>query len=532
MDESNLIKPENQKIKETTVKEMANRINPKSPYYKHQVDSKIHFACFLGAGASIESKIPSANDMINEFVDIICETECPERKEIKEKEDWVRSKKYFENAQDKYSLLFERCFPKAVARRDYIESKVEGKTPSLGYIALAHLLDKKIIDTIVTTNFDDLVYQACTSFTNKRPIVFSLGGFASEVSANISRPKILKIHGDFMFSRLNNTKEEIEKQDPNMSTQVKQILESYDGLIVIGYAGNDESIIDLLKNIPKEKYLYWCVYKDEKVNSSVEKLLLEKEGWIVRTDGFDKLMDEIRKISGIEDSHIFQLFEERKTSLIKEVEKFSPVEYEKFAKEFDLALKANEKGIDFLIKRNFSEAEECCREAIKISPNFAVAHNNLAILLSKDKNSFIEAEKEFKVAIKLMPKEPMFKINYAYFLVRIGSNLSAILLCEEAKSIDGTFSSIISQLAIDKYINKPRVAVAPSDNTIPNWLSKSSPYDLACYFAIRENKVMALKYLKNAINNEPILKSWADYDLDFDWIRDDSEFKNIIGIIK
>lgn len=207
---------------------MVNRLNPNSIYnrnnreYKNNIRAR--FAVFLGAGASVESDISSANKMIEEFIKMICAAECPEIDTDSEKDKWLKSNCCYKTDKDKYGSLFESCYPTEFDRREYIESQVDGKVPSLGYIALAHLIKSKIIDTILTTNFDDLVYIACTSYTDIRPVVYSLGGFASEISGTTNRPRVLKLHGDFLFSDIKNTRKELKEQDPNMSQQVRQIL--------------------------------------------------------------------------------------------------------------------------------------------------------------------------------------------------------------------------------------------------------------------------------------------------------------------
>jgi tetratricopeptide (TPR) repeat protein len=404
-------KSSKQALPSATIKEMANRLNPNSPYYEHEQNKRPHFAVFLGAGASIESGVNSANQMTADFIKRICAVECPENKKDGEKDKWLKDNKYYETGKDKYGSLFERCFPTEVDRREYIESQVDGKVPSLGYIALAHLIKTKIVDTIITTNFDDLIYIACTSYTDIRPVVYSLGGFASEISGTTNRPRVLKLHGDFLFSSLKNTENELQKQDVNMSQQVHQILEAYRGIIVIGYSGNDDSIIELLSTIPDGKYFYWCVYKDEQVSESVEKLIREKKGWIVRTDGFDKLFDEIRKVVGIKDEDVFNLFDERRKKIEKELKKFNPEEFDKF----DEANKFYNEGVSFYISGKFKKAEAAYRKAIEISPNYFPAYHSLAILLERYKSHWDEVESLYQRALELRPDSVFARLNLDLF---------------------------------------------------------------------------------------------------------------------
>ncbi|PIV27968.1 MAG: hypothetical protein COS36_03850, partial [Candidatus Altarchaeum sp. CG03_land_8_20_14_0_80_32_618] len=54
--------------------------------------------------------------------------------------------------------------------------------------------------------------------------------------------------------------------------------------------------------------------------------------------------------------------------------------------------------------KRYEEAEKEYREAIKINPKDADAHNNLGILL-KNLKRYEEAEKEFREAIKINPND-------------------------------------------------------------------------------------------------------------------------------
>jgi hypothetical protein len=133
--------PSIEPLKSATIKEMANRLNPHSPYYEHEQNKRSHFAVFLGAGSSVESDIPDALHMIEDFTKTICSVECPEIDDIKKKDRWLNDNDYYRCDKDKYGSLFEKCYPTEVDRREYIESQVDGKVSSLGYIALAHLIN-------------------------------------------------------------------------------------------------------------------------------------------------------------------------------------------------------------------------------------------------------------------------------------------------------------------------------------------------------------------------------------------------------
>lgn len=422
---------------ETSIEELAHRLNPYSPYYKTIKDKSPRFAILLGAGASIESGIIGAKTMIEHFVDSLCRIKCSHITNDLDRDKWLRANDYYdEDEKTKYGRLFEKCYPTEVERREYIESIIDKKDPDLGYIALAHLIKREIIDTIITTNFDDLVYQACARFTDIRPTVFSLGGFASDISSIIKHPRILKIHGDYMFSSiLKNTNDEVANQDPNMSKEVCQILNDYRGLIVIGYEGNDNSIIELLETIPDKKYLFWCVYKDAPINPKIENLLSKPHRFIVRTNGFRDLMMEICKIANIEyseivssSSHIMKDICEKFTNSGLKKDDIISSEEQQQKKSLDRQLSKVEKSfsvIEYFIlgnkayfNKNYNEAERFYLEAINTKPNEADAHYNYAKVLSENPLNFKKAEEEFKKTIILNEKDVSAHNRYANLLAK------------------------------------------------------------------------------------------------------------------
>ena len=238
--------------------------------------------------------------MIRNFLDRQCEKHHVFFETQKEKEAWARKEKLFTSQKKKYSQLFELCYPKPDERWDYIESMVAKAFPSFGYLCLAHILELGIFDTVITTNFDDLIFTACVDNLFKRPIVHSVNDFKSERFKLKERPRIYKIHGDYLVTDLKTTIADMADEDPNMTQRLSAVFEDCDGMVVIGYSGNDDSVMKLLDTFSKKKYLFWCTYGEEEIGKNVEDYLRKKDGRLVSTDGFEKVMNHIRNGLGIE----------------------------------------------------------------------------------------------------------------------------------------------------------------------------------------------------------------------------------------
>jgi NAD-dependent SIR2 family protein deacetylase len=169
-------------------------------------------AFFLGAGASFESGIMLAGQMMKIFKEEIFDTHCQELTNDKEKTDWLKKQDWYKSGREEYGCLFEKAFETKTERQRFIEDMIADKAPSFGYVILADLLLRNYVNTVLTTNFDDLIYISSTTFTGNRPIVYAYGILASEMKMLSNHSKVLKLHGDYLYSNIVNTGDEMSKQ--------------------------------------------------------------------------------------------------------------------------------------------------------------------------------------------------------------------------------------------------------------------------------------------------------------------------------
>lgn len=234
------------------------------------------YTLFLGAGASVSSGIPSTEGFIKiwkrslykELVDnrVEINEDKYNRWEINGYNDW-----YEENIRGKgdteYSILFNHFYHESKERQIFIEMELDGKKPTFGYLYLSGLIAANRFNKILTTNFDDLLHDALFRFYNIRPIVCAFDSAVSGVRIASLRPKIIKLHGDFLFDNLRNMKHELKSLDTNMEEKMYEMCKD-SGIIVIGYGGNDESIMAPIRDmLRKTEYLnlglHWCVMSEE-----------------------------------------------------------------------------------------------------------------------------------------------------------------------------------------------------------------------------------------------------------------------------
>jgi tetratricopeptide (TPR) repeat protein len=269
-------------------------------------DENPNYTLLLGAGCSITSGIRSGGQLINLwreeiYTDLINKDEKSTDKLPYSSEGAVNylSKKEggWYNKDNEYSSLFEKKYDLPRQRRMFVEREVSDKTPSIGYAYLIKLIEANYFNTLFTTNFDDLINEAFYQFTDLRPISCAHDSSINSITVSSKRPKIIKLHGDYLFDDIKSTLRETESLEDNIRKKFIEFSKDF-GLIVVGYSGNDRSIMDVLNYLLKhEDYfkngIYWCVRKGDIISEELRKLLWKERVYFIEIEGFDELFAEV-----------------------------------------------------------------------------------------------------------------------------------------------------------------------------------------------------------------------------------------------
>lgn len=247
--------------------------------------------CFvLGAGASKTSGIKSGQDLVN-----IWDKELFERN----KEDFLKWKTKLqieeENKYSYYSQYYEKRFSRCPADGyNYLEKLMEHARPSSGYVMLSYMLSKTSHNVVITTNFDHLIEDAVNYYIQNIPLVIGHESLAHYITKQLKRPTIVKIHRDLLFDPANRV-DEVETLHDNWKKALDVVFSEYHP-IFIGYAGNDNSLMDYLtENCSRFKngdlnFPYWMLYKNDKLDGKVYTFLNQSDGYCIKHDGFDEVL--------------------------------------------------------------------------------------------------------------------------------------------------------------------------------------------------------------------------------------------------
>jgi len=265
---------------------------------------------FLGAGASTSSGIPSAQMCTWEWKRQIFLTNNPglEEQFAELSLDGVRQRiqRWFdrqgrypeEGAPEEYG--FYMCFPIQEDRRAYFADLVRAAAPHIGYRILCHLAEADLVRSVWSPNFDNLAARAAANF-KLTPIEVGIDT-QNRIGQAPKKGELLcvSMHGDYRYDKLKNTPEELQNQETALRSALIAGLRDT-SLIVSGYSGRDESIMDALIEAysrPGNGILYWCGFTDGAIPPHIAALIQHarakgRRAYYVPTIGFDDLLTRL-----------------------------------------------------------------------------------------------------------------------------------------------------------------------------------------------------------------------------------------------
>lgn len=292
---------------------------------------------FLGAGASASAGVPTAMDLIWEFKRSLFVSQNPGAglMSVDLSQPSVRNRidAHIESipgipvagSENEYAVLFETAYPAEADRRAFLDAKLSGAKPSYGHIALATLMRHGHARVLWTTNFDALVADSCAHVYDTTSALTTVDLNSADqvksVLADERWPIEIKLHGDFRFRRLRNTSDELRHQDARLRRALVDLSSRF-GLIVCGYSGRDDSVMDALNEAVLTKGafpagLFWLLRRNDYRAPAVQQLLNRAvargvEAAAVAVESFDEtLRDLVSLVEGIDSTKLQEFSRQR-----------------------------------------------------------------------------------------------------------------------------------------------------------------------------------------------------------------------------
>ena len=404
--------------------------------------------CFLiGAGASMSSGIPTGADLAKKWIREI-EEDCG-------KDDFAKWKNKVQISEDNVGEFYPQIYEKRFGHipesgYDCIRHYMEGKEPSLGYLILANIMVREKYNVVITTNFDNLLEDAIRTYTKEKPFIAGHEALAGYVPKRSDRPIILKVHRDLFFHPFSD-REHTGTIQKAWEDILDRFLSDY-FLIVLGYGGNDGSLMDYFASLNNRKQIYWCVYNpgEEPSNqdsendlswrkhlwgklSSKAQNILSPNDFLIAINGFDifmydcyaalgyKFLDGIEEIKRPNPMHELLEATYRRLENInaqrKEISEIKRSLSQETSASYHNVLSG---ALSYLFDANqetdIDKKDKIYREGIAKYPQDANLLGDYALFLKNIRHDYDQAKSYYKRALEADPKDATALGNYAVFL--------------------------------------------------------------------------------------------------------------------
>jgi len=194
-----------------------------------------NFSLLLGAGVSTSAGVPLAETDLPGLPSIVTRIKemsflrtNPSKPPIPEQiEKWLAEQNLLQNALTRYSDAFDLVGSTSTEHRNFLKPFFEGKRPTPGHTHLAALMAEEYFACAFTTNFDDLMEEAIRRLRSDdhrlTPQVVVHDQSAKDLDPLDNTLKVVKLHGDFLFSDIDNT----EQQTKDLRRYMREGLELF-----------------------------------------------------------------------------------------------------------------------------------------------------------------------------------------------------------------------------------------------------------------------------------------------------------------
>ena len=181
-------------------------------------ENKGVYCLLLGSGVSRPAEIPTGWEITLDLVSRMAALQG-----VADEPDWASLVQKDFRCRAGYSELLDQLATTPDERRSVLHSYIEPneddiaagrKTPTRAHKAIARLVAAGHVRVIITTNFDRLIENALRETGVEPTVITSDDALKGAVPLIHSRCYVLKIHGDYLDTRIRNTDFELGAYTP------------------------------------------------------------------------------------------------------------------------------------------------------------------------------------------------------------------------------------------------------------------------------------------------------------------------------
>ncbi len=173
-----------------------------------------------------------------------------------------------------YSHFFTEHLVSPNQQRELINRLINEGEDRLNWAhaCLGELVSLGYVNTVLTTNFDQLVLQGIVR-TGLFPVVADGLESLNRISPRPNRPQVVHLHGSMHTYNPRNSERSVKETEQNtlLRSTLYHLLRECDLLVIVGYAGGEEGIMNLLietKDQLESLVVYWVQYDENPENLS------------------------------------------------------------------------------------------------------------------------------------------------------------------------------------------------------------------------------------------------------------------------
>jgi SIR2-like protein len=259
-------------------------------------ENKGVYALLVGSGLSRAAEIPTGWEITLDLVRRIGLL-----RGAGDQPDWAAWYRAEYKEEPEYPDLLDALAQTGDERRAilhrYIEATPEDveqgrKTPTKAHRSIAQLVQGGFVKVILTTNFDRLLENAIRDAGIEPTIITSDDDLAGAVPLVHSRCYVIKLHGDYLDTRIRNTESELDSYSVQFDRLLDRIFDEY-GLIVSGWSGDwDTGLRKAIIRAPNRRFpLFWTARG--KPGAAAEDIVRHRSGRFIQISEADAFWTDL-----------------------------------------------------------------------------------------------------------------------------------------------------------------------------------------------------------------------------------------------
>jgi hypothetical protein len=269
------------------------------------------YALFLGSGLSRPAGIPTGWEVVVDLCRKLAGRGAPS-----DPVAWYRN--HF-GEPPQYDRLLDRLTATAAERqallREYFEPTADEREQGLkiatpAHRAIASLARTGHVQMVITTNFDRLLEMALADAGVVPQVIASSDAMKGATPYVHARLTVLKVHGDYLDSRIRNTTDELAEYEPALNEYLDRVLDDF-GLIIAGWSASDPALVDAMLRAPNRRYGTYWLSRGGDLSPAAQRLTDNRRATIIvaadADDFFTKLEEDVVALADLREPAMQQI---------------------------------------------------------------------------------------------------------------------------------------------------------------------------------------------------------------------------------